>query len=160
MTLAIPYRNILWWAGYLAFALWLQTRLPGTDALIPGLIIACQEKDLRQLVWLGLAALLIQEGTGSLAFGGSVLWYSSLIIFFRIGEFLFETDSLFFVILLSIALGLVHAGILFTFGSLQNMSVPLSRLVEHALTQAAVIPLLWGTARLTRNWIVPHVDGL
>ncbi len=159
-TFPFAWRNAFWWAIYLLAAFWLQLRLPGLDALIPGLVIACQEKRPQQLAWLLILCLLIQEGTGNLAFGGTLLWYGCLLASFRIGEFFFATGGLFFVILLAVCLGVTHAAILFTFGALQNLPVPIFRLVEQALAQAALIPVVWGPAHLIRKRFLRHVDGI
>ncbi len=158
MTLSPAYRSVLWWAVYLCLALWVQKILPGIDAFTPALILACQEKHPWQLLWLMLICLLIQEGTGNLAFGGGILYYGALVAMFRIGQLFFVTSGLFFVLLLSLGLGLVRAGILLTFISLQSLAVPPLRLAEETLVQVLLIPPLWGAALLTRRWFVRHED--
>ncbi len=162
MAAAYPFawRNFFWWLAYGFVALLVQSRLPGIDAFLPGLIIACQEERPQQLFWLLLAAILIQEGTGGFAFGGTLLWYGFLLLLFRLGEFFFATAGFFFVMLLALGMSVLHACLLFTFGALQNMPVPLSRLAETALIQAALIPLLWGPALLTRNKVLRHEHGI
>ncbi len=158
MRYSSALRNIVWWCLYLVAAVWLQARLPGVDAMLPGLIIAMQEKLWRQTAWVTLFCLLIQESTGSLAFGGGVLWYSFLFIYFQIGQSFFVTTSLVFIVLLSAAMGATLAAILLLLSLLQNIALFPPLLFEQAMVQALLIPPLWGVAYLTRKRFFRHED--
>lgn len=160
MTISPMIANIAWWALYFAFALGLQLHFPGVDALIPGLILSCQEERGQQTFFLCFVTILIQEGTGSLAFGNALLWYGSMILLFLGGRLFFVTSSLFFVVLLSAALGIMNPAILYVTSSLQGFEVNTSRLVEQAVAQAFLIPPLYAAAFLIRKRFLDHEYGI
>ncbi len=153
-------KNILWWLMYAAVATWLQARLPGLDAFLPGLLLSLQERRWQQTGWLMLAALAVQEGTGTLAFGAGVLWYGMLIVCFAVGRLFFVTSSLVFVLILAAVMGGAHALILYALSSLQHLPLSLTRLVEQSLAQALLVPPLWGAAYLIRNKAMRHADAV
>ena len=152
--------NIAWWAVYFLAGLGLQLQFPGVDALVPGIMLSCQEERPQQTAWLCLVTILIQEGTGSLAFGNALLWYGSLIFFFFVGRLFFVTGSLFFVVLLSIVLGLAHSAILYMTSSLQGFDVDTYRLAEQAVAQALIIPPLYAAASLVRKRFINYEYGI
>lgn len=156
---ASRFANTVWWAAYLAVGLGLQLNFPGIDALIPGIILSCQEQRLRQTLILCLTALLIQEGAGSLAFGSALLWYGSLLFFFFTGRVFFVTGSLFFVVLLALVLGITHVALLYVTSSLQGFSVDAYRLAQQAMAQALLIPPLYAVASLFRKRFFAHAYG-
>ena len=160
MPLSPKLANIAWWAVYLLVALALQLHFPGVDAIVPGILLSCQEDRPRQTFWLCVVTICIQEGTGSLAFGNSLLWYGALIVFFFAGRLFFVTGSLFFVVLLSLALGLTHSLILYAASSLQGFDVNAQRLAELALAQALLIPPLYAAASLVRKRFFKHEYGI
>ena len=147
----VKLANAVWWAVYFAVGLALQLRFPGIDALIPGILLSCQEGKVRQTFVLCLIAILIQEGTGSLAFGNAILWYGALIFFFAAGRLFFVTGSLFFVVLLAMVLGVTHSALLFVTSSLQGFTVDTSRLAQQAMAQALLIPPLYAVSSLARK---------
>ncbi|MDL2272926.1 hypothetical protein LJC23_07860 [Desulfovibrio sp. OttesenSCG-928-I05] len=152
-------RNALWWSLYFVLAVCMQLHFPGIDALLPGLLISLQEKRWRQTVWIALICVLIQEGTGTLAFGATILWYGGLILLFQGGRWFFVTNSLFFVVLLSGALGLFNIVVLLSLTTLQKLAFPLERVLEQSLAQALIIPPLWGIAILTRKKVFRHAEN-
>lgn len=152
--------NTAWWAVYLAAGLGLQVHFPGVDALIPGIMLSCQERRPQQTLWLCLIAILVQEGTGSLAFGSSLLWYGSLLLFFSLGRLLFVTGSLFFVVLIAAVLGLTHSALLYVTSSLQGFQVDTYRLAEQAMAQALLIPPLYAVASLFRKRFLNYEYGI
>ena len=154
------FRNLLWWFFYAAAAIWLQVRLPGLDAFIPGVLLSLQERRWQQTCWVILCVLAIQEGAGTLAFGAGLLWYGALVLLFVTGRCFFVTTSLIFVVLLAVGMGGAHALILYTLSSLQHLPISLTRLVEQSLAQALLIPPLWGAAYLTRNRFIRHADAV
>lgn len=160
MTKSPKLANIAWWAGYFAAALGLQLHFPGVDALIPGLILSCQEERRQQTFCLCLATILIQEGTGSLAFGNTLLWYGSMILLFLTGRLFFVTGSLFFIVLLSAALGVTHSAILYVTSSLQGFEVNTYRLAQQAVAQTLLIPPLYAAASLIRKRFLNYEYGI
>lgn len=151
MGMSATLANIVWWAIYFVAGLTLQLHFPGTDALVPGVMLSCQEGRFRQTAVLCLLAILIQEGTGSLAFGSAILWYGALIFLFAIGRLLFVTGSLFFVVLLAILLGLTHSALLYVTSSLQSFTVESFDLAQQAMAQALLIPPLYAVSTLARK---------
>lgn len=152
-------RNVLWWSLYCVLAVWMQLHFPGIDALLPGLLISLQEKRWRQTIWIALTCVLIQEGTGTLAFGATILWYGGLILLFHGGRWFFVTNSLFFVVLLSGALGLFNVVVLLSLTTLQKLAFPFDLVLEQSLAQALIIPPLWGIAMLTRKKVFRHAEN-
>lgn len=160
MSIPPLFANILWWAGYFCVALGLQMHFPGVDAIVPGIMLSCQEGKLKQTLWLCLVTILIQEGTGSLAFGNAILWYGALLLLFFTGRLFFVTGSLFFVVLLSLALGVTHSAILYMTSSLQEFAVNPQLLAEQAVAQALLIPPLYAAASLVRKKVLNHEYGI
>ncbi len=160
MALSPKLANIAWWAVYFLAALALQLHFPGVDAMVPGIILSCQEERPQQTFWLCTATILIQEGTGSLAFGNALLWYGVLIFFFYASKLFFVTGSLFFVVLLSLVLGLAHSAILYILSSMQGFEVNTYRLAEQAVAQALLIPPLYAAGSLVRKRFFSHEYGI
>ncbi|CAK7055841.1 MAG: hypothetical protein DELT_01218 [Desulfovibrio sp.] len=154
------FANVIWWTVYFAVGMVLQLHFPGIDALIPGIMLSCQEGKFRQTLVLCLIAILIQEGTGSLAFGNTILWYGALIFFFAVGRLFFVTGSLFFVVLLGMALGVTHSALLYVTSSLQGFSVDTVRLAQQAMAQALLIPPLYAVTSLARKRFRNHEYGI
>ncbi len=149
-------RKSLWWAAYIVGALLVQRQIPGVDALTPGFLISLQEKRFSQSFWLFVIFTLIQEGTGSLMFGGAFLWYGGQIFLFHMSARLFVADNLLFVAMLSTSLG-VYRGVLTWFLCiLQNIPVVYPQLVQDCLTQTLIIPVVWGLAYLARGKAARH----
>ena len=160
MPVSSKVANILWWAGYCIVGLMLQLHFSSVDALIPGLILSCQEERPQQTFWLCLATILIQEGTGSLVFGNAILWYGSLLFFFYAGRLFFVTGSLFFIVFLALILGVAHSVILYATASLQGIEVHSYRLIEQAMAQALIIPPLYAAVSLLRKRFISHEYGI
>ena len=153
------FRNVLWWCVYFILGIWVQLHFQGIDALLPGLLISLQEKRWQQTLWIALLCSLIQEGTGTLAFGASILWYGGLVVLFMGGRCFFVANSLFFVMIVSGILGMFNVLTLFVLTNLQKLDFPFDRALEQGLTQALIIPPLWGLAVLTRNKVFRHAES-
>lgn len=151
--------NVLWWFLYFVLAVWVQLHFPGVDAMLPGLLISLQEKRWQQTAWVALSCILLQEGTGTLAFGGTLLWYGGMFLLFMGGRWFFVTNSLFFVVLLSGALGVLNILVLLALTSLQKLAFSIEPALEQSLAQAMLIPPLWGLAVLTRKKVFRHVES-
>lgn len=104
-------RNVLWWLGFCACAVALQTAVPGLDALVVGLVILLQERDYKNMLWLLPLFVLLQEGMGTRIFGGIIVWYAAVIALFKLGRWLFEVENFIFVFLLSACLGGAYYGV-------------------------------------------------
>jgi len=160
MTNSPLLANISWWVVYFCTALALQLHFPGVDAIVPGIMLSCQEGRPKQTAWLCLVTLLIQEGTGSLAFGSAILWYGTLLFLFYAGRLFFVTGSLFFVVLLALALGISHSVILYMTSSLQGFTVNPHLLAQQTAAQALLIPPLYAVASLVRKRFLHYEYGI
>ena len=115
------WRNAAWWLGYIFVAIALQSLFPGTDFFLPGLILALQERNLSQIILLGAVGILLQEGMGSMAFGGSLLWYAAAAILFFAGSGVLQGTGFIFVMLFGVVLSFAHYLIFSTLASLQDI---------------------------------------
>lgn len=145
--------NVIWWMTYAFVAIILQSILPGVDFLLPGYIVAMQEKNLKQFCWVGIIFVILQEGMGTLAFGAVLLWYLSIILIYLAGHWLFEVESLPFIFLLSIASSLAHYMVVIFIGNLSEIQIPEKTLIDKCVYQAFLTPFMWNLAHYTRRGI-------
>lgn len=145
--------NVGWWIGYACIAIILQSRFPGLDFLLPGFILAIQERKPVQLAWVAAFFLLLQEGMGSMAFGGTLLWYALAVAFFFLGYSLFEVESFLFIFLLSGCLGLTHYAVFSIMAGLQDIPVNSRTLTDESVFQALMTPFLWRLAHFSRRFL-------
>ena len=148
----------LWWVIYILVCIWLQAFCPGVDFFLPGLLICLQQKKILWAVFLGLLCLMIQEGTGSLAFGSSLLWYAGLIIAFFTGKSLLESKNLIFIFGFACLAGIWHWIIIYLMCSLQNLQVMPETLFKDSWYTAVGMPFIWGIAWLIYNPLVAKAD--
>ncbi|MFP4212497.1 MAG: hypothetical protein ACLFRL_00145 [Desulfohalobiaceae bacterium] len=133
----------LFWILYTVAAVWLQSLFPGPDLFAPALLLLLQEQKLSRLSWLLPLWILIQEGSGSLYFGTSLLWYSGLILLFYYTENLLDTRGFLFIFLISTFAGLWQYLCLYLLSSLQELEVSRQLLLEQSLQTVLALPLLW-----------------
>ncbi len=151
-------RVFFWWLLFLPIAVFFQALLPSVDVLLIGIILALQEKRYKDFIWILPLCILIQEGIGSRDFGGMLLWYTIVIVFFLIGRWLFEVQSLLFVFLLALCLGLAHLGLSYILAPLQDFAIDKERLLRDSLVQSVFIPFAWWIAMPTRRWTYSHEE--
>jgi hypothetical protein len=147
--------RVFWWILYTAGALLVQQAVPGVDALMPGFLLALQEKKPRQLLLLFLVFTLIQEGSGSLGFGTAILRYGGAALLFRMSHDFFVEDNIVFISLLSVCLGLYHGLLVRLMCAVQNVPADFELLMRESLIQTLTIPLIWGLAYFVRPETVP-----
>lgn len=135
-----------------------ESFLPGVDILLIGLIIALQEGKLPQTLWVLLVVILLQEGVGSLAFGSSILSYTTAILVFYGGRALLEQENILFVLVVAVSAGLGHYAFTQAMATLQDISMPIDRLLMESLVQVLLLPPLWRITWLLRKKMVPHVQ--
>lgn len=152
--------NIGWWIIYACLAIIGQGMFPGLDLLLPGFILAVQERNGVQLAWVFAFFLLLQEGLGSLSFGGSLLWYGLAIIMFYLGYALFEVESFLFIFLLCGCLGATHIGIGYLLSHLQDIPLDMNTLAEESVLQALVTPFIWRVIHPTRRLVRHDEDSV
>ncbi len=138
--------NVVWWLCFAVFAIWMQSWLPGIDLLIVGVVICLEEGNPAQIAWVTGLCLLIQEGSGTLAFGFSILWYGSLIALFLMGRWLFQAQNFLFISLLGACLGLLRYVLLLMMATLQDFQLSESLVFTESVLQAAIFPLVWALA--------------
>lgn len=151
-------REAIWWLACTVAGIWLQKFFPGIDFLAPALIVCLQLDKLRTALVLGLVWTLIQEGTGSLAFGGSILWYAGLcLVFFQTRVYL-ATESPFFILILSLFAGLWHFVVIFLLSSLQDLRADTQLLMLQWLQTAILFPVIWAVVFMafTRKVLARH----
>ena len=144
-------RNLLWWIVYIVVAVWLQKFIPGLDALVPGLIVCLQEKNRQQTVLFLLFCIIMQEGTGTLPFGASIIWYGFVFACFHIGGRFFMAGNQGFVFLLSVALAAGRGVLFMGMGELQQLPLDTQSLVPQCLGQAFFTPIIWLLAGMSRR---------
>jgi uncharacterized membrane protein len=144
------YRMVFWTVFTLS-GIWMQSFMPGIDFLAPGLILSLQEEKIRTAVVLGLLWLLIQEGTGSLAFGTVILWYGVLTALFFFGHWLFEAKNFIFMVIIGVCLGVLHFVLMTVMAQLQDWRLILGRVFLEGVIQAVVFPVEWGLIYIIFN---------
>ena len=136
-------RQIAWWICFVYVSICLQTIKPGLDVLVVGVIILLQEKDYKAMIWLLPLFCLVQEGIGTRPFGSALLWYSVVVAFFLLGQWLFEARNFLFIFLLSASLGCAYFIISWLMAPLQNLTFNIQATLDKSLTQALFIPFAW-----------------
>lgn len=151
--------SITFWIVFTLSGLWLESVIPGVDFLAPGFILAMQEEKWPVSVWLGLAWLFIQEGTGSLAFGTGLLWYGLLGGLYFLGHWLFEARNFLFMFILGLCLGTMHFLLINVMSVLQDWIVPAQRLVMESILQSLIFPVEWGLIYLIHQHLPENSDA-
>ena len=132
-----------WWVLFTLAGIWAQYFVPGVDFFAPGLVIALQRRQWTVVAWLIAFWVLLLDGSGNLAFGYGLGWYGGLLLFFSVGQWLFEVRSLSFLCLLGLGLGGLHVILIYALTSLQDLAFPLERVVLEGVLQAVVFPVEW-----------------
>lgn len=152
-------RHVIWWAAFLVAGIALQAAVPGLDAFSVGLLLLLEDRDYRNLAWLLPTFILLQEGMGTALFGSSVVWYTALVLLYKLGRWLFEVNNLFFVLLLSTWFGAAYFGVAWLMAPLQDVPVFDAReTLDKSLVQALYVPVAWWLLAGLRRWIVPREE--
>ncbi|CAM2056725.1 conserved membrane hypothetical protein [Desulfovibrionales bacterium] len=136
-------RNALWWFIFTDIACWLQTLFPGVDFLVVGLVVSLQEGRWQQTIWLSVLWILIQEGSGSLAFGSGLLWYAIVAMLFSAGAWFFETKNFLFTLLFGAYLGVWHYLLVQIIAALQDYQLTPGMLLRESYQQAVIFVPSW-----------------
>lgn len=148
-------RRAVWWLLFVICGIWLQELIPGADFLAAGVLICLQKERWLPAFWLTLCFILIQEGSGNLAFGSSLLMYAGLAAAFFLGRILLEPLNPVFIILFSLFLGAWHSGVLFVLVGLQSLTLPTHEIIRHGVVMAIGLPLFWGGTYALYKWYIP-----
>ena len=146
----------LWWMCFFPIAIVFQAYIPTLDAILIGLVLVLQERRYKDLLWLLPLCILVQEGIGSRFFGGMLLWYTMIIFLFLIGRWLFEVQSLLFVILMSCCLGVLYFSLAYLLAPLQDLHINVHEHIKTSIIQTCFIPIAWWFTSLTRRWVYVH----
>ncbi len=152
-------RNLVWWGVFLIVSIWLQMFFPGLDLLLPGLLLAMHEGKRTQTAWVFILFVLVQEGLGSLDFGACALWYLSVMFLFVATHWIFQTESLLFMLLISLASGGIHYLVILLMTSLQQMSIDMDLLLHESVYQVAASFIVWKAAILSRRLVISHAHS-
>lgn len=139
--------HIFWWLGFIACAVVIQANVPYLDALAAGIVLLLQEKDYKNIYWLLPLFILVQEGIGTRPFGAVLLWYMSILLFFRLCRWLFDVRSALFIVVLAIFLGIAYFAIGWLMTPLQNLAFDMKTTLNNSLLQTIFLPcacfVLW-----------------
>lgn len=151
----------LFWLIFGALGIWVQYLVPGLDALAPGLVVSLQREHWSRTFWLAVAFLLVQEGSGSLAFGGAILLYGLLFAGFVLGCRLFETANPLFMLILGLWYGLVLLLGQYILAGLQDVILPLRPQLALFATQSLYFISAWFvTQHLYARKVARHARSL
>ncbi|MFW5489252.1 MAG: hypothetical protein ACNI3A_12695 [Desulfovibrio sp.] len=154
-------RSVFFWAVATISAIWGQTFLPGVDLLAPLFLVSLQEEKAAVNFWLCLIWVLIQEGTGSLAFGSGLLFYAALALLFWVGRWMFEAKNFLFVCILAVLSGLLHGGVTWVMATLEDVTIAPQWLLTTSLRQILCFILVWLlVARLYASRVKAHANTL
>ena len=143
--------NVGWWLCYAFAGITLQALMPGLDFLLPGFILALQERRYPQILAVGACFVLLQEGMGSMAFGGTLLWYALAAIAFHVGCGLLQGTGFLFVTLFGILLSCAHYVVFALLTTLQDIPWEPSLLFDECVFQALFTPWVWLVAAILRK---------
>lgn len=141
----------LFWLTVFAGAIALQGAFPGVDVLAAGLILAMQKENAGRILLIVTAAILIQEGAGSLDFGIGILIYGLLGGGFVVGRQVFASESVLFVILLGLWHGVAVSAGTGLLAGLQGLTLPQREPIGFLALQCVVVLVTWAVFR----WMYP-----
>ena len=144
------------WALYIVCAIIIQRYVHGVDALVPGLLIALQSKKRSLVLFLFILFCLIQEGTGSLRFGSSMLWYGGVIVIYFFASRIVLEASAAAILLFSVFSAIYLGGVLLFAQAIQDYGADLQAIITQCVFQAALVPVLWFFAAPLRRRMVTN----
>ncbi len=96
-------------------------------------------------VWAALAWMLIQEGTGGLAFGTVILSYLGLAAFFFCGGAFLKVNNVLFTAFLFLFLSIFNAWVIAALASLQDLVLAWGFSIERVVVQTGVYLGVWAS---------------
>ena len=144
------------WAIYVACAIIIQQHVHGVDALMPGLLIALQSKKRSLVLFLFILFCLIHEGSGSLRFGSSMLWYGGVIVIYFVASRIVLETSVASILLFSVLSAGYMGGVQLFAQAIQDYRVDLQAIITQCIAQAVLVPVLWFLAAPLRRRMVAH----
>lgn len=152
---------VVFWVVFGMLGVWIQFFAPGLDALAPGLVVSLQREHWSRTFWLLLAWILVQEGVGSMAFGGVIMIYGLLVGGFILGCRLFDEANPLFMLLLGLGYSLLLIVGQYILAGLQDVLLPSRQLLHVFLAQSFYFVAAWFIAhRLYGRKVVRRVRSL
>jgi hypothetical protein len=146
-------RLVLWWIVFTAGCVWIHDMIPGIDCFGPALLVLVHQHRYREAVWLTPIWIVINEGAGDLAFGLSVLWFGGLILIFQVLCLYLTSSNLIFLISLSLLAGIWHSSVIQLMSTLQEVAIPVDRILLQGIETALLFPLLWAAMTVAfKRW--------
>ncbi|MBQ7456056.1 MAG: hypothetical protein IJS54_00380 [Desulfovibrio sp.] len=147
--------NVGFWLLFTVVGVIVEMLIPRIDAFVAGILVLLQERRYASLLWVLPLFVAIQEGLGTRMFGGSIVWYAVVILLFFVGERFFTTDTVPFVLAISAAYGCAFYGLHILMAPLQELAIDTGKLMDVAILQAVVIPVVWRICRYARRTETP-----
>lgn len=79
------------------FGVWVEEIFSGVGAFVPAFVLLLQYGRVQSAFWASILWIFLQEGAGSLAFGGMTLFLAGIWVVFYMGNSFFERDNVFFM---------------------------------------------------------------
>lgn len=145
------FANVCFWLAFTYVGIIVQMFVPRLDALVPGVIYLLQVRAYKTLLWLMPIIILLQEGLGTRTFGGSIVWYTTIYLIYRLGERFFTSDTFVFVFFLSAACGSAYYGFNMLLAPLQELEIDSQLLMDLSFLQALYLPLVLSICKYLRR---------
>lgn len=136
-------RDVCWWVCFLVTGIVVQLAVPGLDALIVGIMVAARRGDFKTLVWLVPVVVILQEGMGSLFFGGSALTVGCFFLLYRVGRAMAFASDFALYLFVCAGMGAVHSFCAWFFPRLQDIPVVNEVVVADGVRQTVFLLLTW-----------------
>ncbi|MCF8038017.1 MAG: hypothetical protein K9K79_01755 [Desulfohalobiaceae bacterium] len=133
----------VFWLLYTVLCVWAHSFFPGLDCFAPALIVCLHLRRYRTAFWLGSIWLVINEGTGSLAFGSSIVWYCGLILFFFLIQLFLSSRHIYFVLTLALFAGGWQLFLYSSMVRLQELQVAQETILSGSLMTMLFFPVGW-----------------
>lgn len=144
-------KNITWWICATVAGIFMQWAIPGVDFLLPAYLVAlCERSHVVQLILVFCLFIIINEGLGTLNFGGMLLWYLAISVLFFIGNKLIHNHFAIFSTILALLSGCLHYIIIQCMCDLQNLEFDQEILLYDCCKQVLILPFAWKFLLWTR----------
>ncbi|WP_291321116.1 hypothetical protein [Desulfonatronospira sp.] len=139
----VLFKHIAFWAAFTILGIWGQYFMPGMDFFSPGLVVLVQSGYYSTALWMGLLWMLLLEGSGNLAFGTVILYYSGLLAAYFSASAFFEAKNLLFMAILYLFLSVLKKVLIQVMAGMQGLGQSVDFALEPVLVQFVLYFLLW-----------------
>ncbi len=116
-------KELCWWIFITILGVFFKDWLTGIDFFLPALILCYQKKNFFCAFFLGIIWILIQEGSGDIPFGATLLWYMAVSFFYFFLKQFLATNNLIFITILSFISSCSYYVSIWIISSLQEIVV-------------------------------------